>query len=90
MAIKMRMNKDDSSTCKVCGADRRHSLEMFDIKFDDKHSITICDICNGVLFNKTLKADCMVHGKVKSTNDIQVINYRNRKKVGQEQYDRFQ
>ena len=41
MAIKMRTNKDEKAVCKCCGATRKHSLDMFDIAFTDKHIITL-------------------------------------------------
>ena len=52
----MRTNKSFDAVCKVCGATRKNSLDLFDIAFTDKHIITICDMCNEQLFNKSLKA----------------------------------
>lgn len=74
--IRMRINKDDDAKCKVCGATRKNSLELFDIAFTDKNIITICDLCNEVLFNKTLRAMCGVNGKVKSQADMAIIRNR--------------
>lgn len=74
--IRMRINKDQDCICKVCGATRRNSLELFDIAFTDKHIITICDLCNEKLFNKTLKAACGINAKVKSQHDLAVIRSR--------------
>lgn len=76
MAIRMRINKDRDAKCKVCGATRKNSLELFDIAFTDKNIITICDLCTGVLLNKTLKATCGVNGKIKSRADMAIIGNR--------------
>lgn len=81
MGIKMRLNKSDESVCKVCGNTRKTSLELFDIAFTDKHIITICDSCNEVLFNKTLKASCMIDSKLKSQDDLEVIRNRSEKSM---------
>lgn len=78
MAIRMRINKDGNAKCKVCGATRKNSLELFDISFTDKNIITICDLCNETLFNKTLRATCGVNGKIKSQSDLKIIRNRNR------------
>lgn len=79
MAIRMRINKEVDSVCKVCGTPRKKCLEMFDISFiKDKAQITICDLCNEELFRKTLKATVGVQGKLKSKKDIAVIQRRNR------------
>lgn len=74
--IRMRINKDGAAKCKVCGATRKNSLELFDIAFTDKNIITICDLCNEVLFNKTLRATCGVNHKVKSQADMVIIRNR--------------
>ena len=76
MAIRMRINKDGNAKCKVCGNGRDKSLELFDIAFTDKNIITICDLCNEVLFNKTLRATCGVNHKVKSQADMAIIRNR--------------
>lgn len=74
--IRMRTNKSPDAVCKVCGATRKNSLDLFDIAFTDKHIITICDMCNEQLLNKTLKATCYVNGRVKSRTDLQIIRSR--------------
>ena len=79
MAIKMRTNKDEKAVCKCCGATRKHSLDMFDIAFTDKHIITICDLCNTRLCQKTLTAECKVQGKMKSQQDLKIIQARSQK-----------
>lgn len=77
--IRMRTNKSYDAVCKVCGATRKNSLDFFDIAFTDKHIITICDMCNEQLFNKSLKATCYVNSRVKSQTDLQIIRSRRRK-----------
>lgn len=80
--IRMRVNKSESPVCKVCGHTRKNSLEFFDIAFTEKHIITICDACNGSLFDKTLKAECAVNAKLKSQKDIAIIQSRRSKRQG--------
>ena len=77
--IRMRTNKSSDAVCKVCGATRKNSLDLFDIAFVDKHIITICDMCNEQLFNKTLKATCYVNGRIKSQTDLRIIRSRQRR-----------
>lgn len=74
--IRMRINKSSDAVCKVCGATRKNSLDLFDIAFTDKHIITICDMCNSQLFNKSLKAECYVNGRLKSQADLAIIRSR--------------
>lgn len=78
--IRMRVNKESNCKCKVCGSTRENSLELFDIAFTDKNVITICDLCNEKLFNKTLKANCAVNAKLKDKHDLLVIRNRNSRK----------
>ncbi len=76
--IKMRVNKSPNPKCKVCGNGREKSIELFDLAFDEKHIITICDACNEDLFTKSLKATCHVNGKIKSKHDMLVKRLRNK------------
>lgn len=77
--IRMRINKTSDAVCKVCGATRKNSLDFFDIAFTDKHIITICDMCNELLFKKSLKATCYTDSRVKSQTDLQIIRSRPRR-----------
>lgn len=79
MDIKMRTVRDPDAVCKICGATRRQSLEIFEIMFTEKAKLTLCDLCNDKLLYKTLKASCNVKGKLKSKEDIAVINKRKEK-----------
>lgn len=83
--IKMRTNKDEIISCNCCGNDRKHSLEMFDIRFGNKYGngvvVTLCDACNEKLFDKSLKAVCKVNGKLKSQRDLAIIRQRRDGKV---------
>ena len=82
MDIKMRTLKGDTDTvCKVCGATRKDSLEMFEIMFTEKAKITICDLCNEKLLSKTLKASCNVNSKLKDKADMRVIRKRSINKM---------
>lgn len=75
----MRTVKDPEAVCKICGATRKQSLEIFEIMFTEKAKLTLCDLCNDKLLYKTLKASCMVNGKLKGKEDIAVINKRRTK-----------
>lgn len=74
--IKMRVSKNDYC-CSSCNARRKESLEMFDVCIGNV-ILTLCDECNDELFRKTLKASCIVNGKLKSADDMKVINNRKR------------
>lgn len=73
--IKMRVSKNDC--CSSCNAKRKESLEMFDVCIGNV-LLTLCDECNDELFRKTLKASCIVNGKLKSAEDMKIINKRKR------------
>lgn len=81
MDIKMRTTKSPDVVCKVCGATKQESLEIFEIRFTDKAKITICDLCNNKLLYKTLKASCMINERVKSKEEITILNKRNLRKT---------
>lgn len=74
--IKMRVSKNDYF-CSSCNAKRKESLEMFDVCIGNT-LFTLCDECMDELFRKTLKASCIVNGKLKSADDMKVINNRKR------------
>ena len=71
----MRINKDSSAQCCECGSSRSKSLEMFDICIGG-NILTICDLCNDIIFQKSLKATCIVNGKVKSKRDMEIVRKR--------------
>lgn len=75
MAIKMRNNTDVDSVCCECGESRKEVLDMFDVCVGGK-KFTICDRCNNVLLFKTLKAECLKNGRVKSSHDMAIIRRR--------------
>lgn len=74
--IKMRVSKKDCC-CSSCNAKRKESLEMFDVCIGNV-LFTLCDECIDELFRKTLKASCIVNGKLKSAEDMKIINNRKR------------
>lgn len=78
MAIKMRVNKKLDSVCCECGKTRRQVLDMFDIQINGE-TFTLCDVCNDTLFYKTLRATCYTNGRVKSKEDMLIINERGRR-----------
>lgn len=75
MAVKMRINKKSTARCEACGGVRKNSLELFDIAIGN-NIITICDLCNEVLFQKVLKASCGVNRKVKTPDEMRIIRNR--------------
>ena len=79
MAIRMRKNKSLDVVCCECGLPRKKVLDMFDVCIGG-NIITICDECNESLFFKTLRAECYKNGRVKTQQDMVIINERRRKK----------
>jgi hypothetical protein len=77
MAIKMRNNSKPDSICCECGKARKKVLDMFDVCIGG-NIFTICDLCNEALFKKTLSASCHTNGRVKSKEDMHIINQRGR------------
>lgn len=75
MAIKMRHNKEQNAQCYNCGADTDESLNMFDICIGKK-IMTLCDVCNAEVLNKTLSAEVYKNGRTKSSRDMGIIRRR--------------
>lgn len=77
MSIKMRVNKDKESKCFVCKTIWQNTQEMYDLRFESKldetRTLTLCKTCVDELFNKTLKANCLYNGRVKSKEDMERI-----------------
>lgn len=78
MAIKMRNNKDSDSRCCECGDHRSDVLDMFDLCIGG-HVFTICDVCNEILLQKTLRAECNKNARVKTPEDMRVMRARSNK-----------
>lgn len=80
--INMRVSKDRDSQCNACGNYVDSSVEMFDVRIQiPKQSaliICLCDKCISEMFDKTLKARCLVDGMVKSSKQMSIINKRKR------------
>lgn len=79
MAIKMRNNTNPNSVCCECGDARKDVLDMFDIRIGGT-VLTICDVCNEEILNKTLKAECAKNARVKTPQDRKVLMMRAQKK----------
>ena len=75
MAIRMRNNKKLDSVCCECGETRKQVLDMFDICVGG-NIFTVCDVCNEILFNKTLHAECYKNGRTKTPEDLAIIRRR--------------
>lgn len=79
--IRMRICKDNDCTCQVCGGTKKNSLDIFEVRIpdnvsDDTINFYLCDLCTDTLFNKALKATCYTQGRLKSNNDMQIIQKR--------------
>lgn len=75
MAIKMRNNKNPEAVCCECGEPQANVLNMFDILIGNI-KFTVCDLCNEILLCKCLKAECYKNGRIKSKQDLMIINKR--------------
>ena len=75
MAIKMRVNKKEDCICSECGSKKKNVLDMYDICIAGE-VFTICDSCNDELFHKSLKAQIYTQSRLKSNEDIKIINSR--------------
>ena len=73
--IRIRNSKDTNSVCCECGDGRKDVLDMFDIKVGG-NIFTVCDVCNEVLLNATLRAECAKNGRVKTQHDLAVLRKR--------------
>ena len=80
MAIKMRTVKDSDAICKICGATKNQSLEIFEIMFTEKAKLQLCDLCNEKLLSKTLNASCKINAKLKTKKDLEIIRKRKQKR----------
>lgn len=81
VAIKMRNNEKPDAVCCECGETQKQVLNMFDLCIGGT-IFTICDVCNEKIFSKCLRAECMKNGRVKTKEDIHIINKRKRKLSG--------
>lgn len=88
MAVRMRNNTKADSVCCECGQSRKQVLDMFDVQVGD-NIFTICDLCNEALFRKTLSASCHTNGRVKTKDDIFIINARGRNRIKKEQLEKI-
>lgn len=78
MAIKMRNNTKPDAVCCECGKSQNQVLNMFDLCIGG-NIMTICDVCNEKIFDKTLSAEVMKNGRVKSQRDMAIIRRREEK-----------
>lgn len=79
MAIKMRNNTKPDAVCCECGESQNQVLNMFDLCIGG-NIMTICDVCNEKIFDKTLAAEVMKNGRVKSQRDMAIIRRRKARK----------
>lgn len=78
MAIKMRNNTDKEAFCCECGDSQNEVLNMFDLCIGGQ-IFTICDACNERILSKTLSAEVIKNGRVKSQHDMAIIRKRKTK-----------
>ena len=71
MAIKMRVNHEQSSNCFNCGTSWKNTPEMYDlcIGYQRERILPLCKKCVDELFQKTLKAGCKYNARIKSQED---------------------
>lgn len=77
--IKMRTCKETDVRCQVCGCTKQNCLDMFEISFPGRPAntlIRLCDLCNDALLHKTLRASCHTQGRLKSQQDLAIIQKR--------------
>lgn len=77
MSINFRKIKDKSHKCTSCGQIFEKTLMMFECKIGEHRGIDLCDECMKELFNKSLKATCMVDALPKDARMQKIINERN-------------
>lgn len=76
MPIRMRVNKDKETRCKLCDTPYMHTPEMYDLQLANKNKsviFTLCKECVDELFNKTLKSNCMYNHRIKDKEDMKRI-----------------
>lgn len=78
VAIKMRNNNDKDAICCECGDSQSQVLNMFDLCIGGQ-IFTICDACNEKILSKTLSAEVMKNDRVKSQQDMAIIQKRKTK-----------
>lgn len=72
MAIRMRVNNKQNSSCMECGRNYNYTQEMYDINVCGE-IFTLCFKCSEVLFKKLLSANVQYNGRTKSKNDLRRI-----------------
>lgn len=78
MAIRARNNNNSEAVCCECKKGQSQVLNMFDFCIGG-HVFTICDECNEEILVKSLKAECYKNSRLKSQQDMKII--QNRKKL---------
>lgn len=73
--IQMRHAKHNDAVCCSCGTDMDKALEMYDIKIGPT-VLTICDVCNALLLDKSLSAHVQLNGRTKDARDMAIIRKR--------------
>lgn len=85
--IKARVNKKKDAVCDECGADRKTSLDLFDIMLAGNIT-TVCDQCADDLLYKSLGCVCHTNHRVKSPQDLRIIRQRHWWKEALEKRDK--
>lgn len=79
MAIRARNNNSSEAICCECKKTQAQVLNMFDFCIGG-HVFTICDECNAEVLSKALKAECQKNGRLKSSQDMKIIQNRQKLK----------
>lgn len=77
MSIKMKVNNKDDAICLSCGASKKESLDIFDVKVGSE-IFQLCDFCMESMLFKSVKAVSHTNGRVKSKKELCIINERKR------------
>ena len=90
MAVRMRVNKDKESKCKLCNTPYMYTPEMYDLQLANDESgksvvFNLCKKCTDEIFHKTLKASCNYNAKVKTKEDMQRVRLTNNKEMLKEE-----
>lgn len=76
LAIQMRVNKNKESKCTLCNTPYMRTPEMYDLRLSNNRKnviFVLCKKCVDELFQKTLKANCLYNGKLKTKEDMKRI-----------------
>lgn len=72
--IRMRVNNSNTAVCSSCGVRKPDIITIYDLCIGDKQNgciVHLCAMCNDILFQKTLRANCIEHKRLKTRKELQ-------------------